>query len=174
MWEIRPVASRLQVHFKTPVNTIRIRSALGAWAPDHEPASFSHELRIRFGYRNYFFFLEELKDLRLQALLKIAGITPKALAVLKLFTLGPASVLSEGLRFEENLDPRTKSREHETKDDVTRDDSQRHFLAQHSVAMLEQCCKHLKQCRNNVAMLCCAYITLRTVLPPLESFIRRN
>ena len=40
--------------------------------------------------------------------------------------------------------------------DVTRDDSQRRFLAQHSVAMLEQYCKHSKQCRNNVATLCCA------------------
>ena len=34
--------------------------------------------------------------------------------------------------------------------------SQRRFLAQHIVAMLEQCCKHLKQCRNNVATLCYA------------------
>ena len=42
------------------------------------------------------------------------------------------------------------------KGDVTWDDSQRLFLAQHSVAMLEQCCNHSKQCRNNVAMLCCA------------------
>ena len=32
------------------------------------------------------------------------------------------------------------------KGDVTRDDLQRRFLAQHSVAMLEQCC-------NNVATL---------------------
>ena len=40
--------------------------------------------------------------------------------------------------------------------DVTQDDSQRRFLAQHCVAMLEQCCNHLKQCRNNVATLCCA------------------
>ena len=40
--------------------------------------------------------------------------------------------------------------------DVTRDNSQRRFLAQHSVAMLEQCCNHSKQCRNNVATLCCA------------------
>ena len=39
---------------------------------------------------------------------------------------------------------------------VTRDDSQRRFLAQHSVAMLGQCCNHSKQCRNNVATLCCA------------------
>ena len=39
---------------------------------------------------------------------------------------------------------------------VTRDDSQRRFLAQHSVAMLEQCCNYSKQCRNNVATLCCA------------------
>ena len=39
---------------------------------------------------------------------------------------------------------------------VTRDDSPRRFLAQHSVAMLEQCCNHLKQCRNNVATLCWA------------------
>ena len=38
--------------------------------------------------------------------------------------------------------------------DFTRDDSQRRFLAQHSVAMLEECCNHSKQCRNNVAPLC--------------------
>ena len=37
------------------------------------------------------------------------------------------------------------------KGDVTEDDSQRRFLAQHSAAMLEQCCNHSKQCRNNVA-----------------------
>ena len=36
-----------------------------------------------------------------------------------------------------------------------REDSQRRFLAQHSAAMLEQCCNHSKQCRNNVARLCC-------------------
>ena len=42
------------------------------------------------------------------------------------------------------------------KDDVTRDDSQRPFLAQHSVAKLEQRCNYSKQCRNNVATLCCA------------------
>ena len=41
-------------------------------------------------------------------------------------------------------------------DDVTRYDSQRRFLAQHSVAMLEQCCKYSKQCQNNVATLCYA------------------
>ena len=35
------------------------------------------------------------------------------------------------------------------KGDVARDDSQRRFLAQHSVAMLEQC-GHSKQCRNVV------------------------
>ena len=33
---------------------------------------------------------------------------------------------------------------------VTRDDSQRRFLAQHSAAMLEQCCNHSKQCSNAV------------------------
>ena len=37
------------------------------------------------------------------------------------------------------------------KSDVTRDDSQRQFLAQDSVAMLEQRCNHSKQYRNNVA-----------------------
>ena len=42
------------------------------------------------------------------------------------------------------------------KGDVTRDESQRRFLAQHSLAMLEQCCNHSKQCRNNAAMLCYA------------------
>ena len=42
------------------------------------------------------------------------------------------------------------------KGDVTPDDSTERFLAQHIVAMLEQCCKHSKQCRNNIAKLCCA------------------
>ena len=36
--------------------------------------------------------------------------------------------------------------------DVTRDDSQRQFLAQHSVAMLEQCCNYSK----NVGERCVA------------------
>ena len=35
-------------------------------------------------------------------------------------------------------------------------DSQRRLFAQHSVAMLEQCCNHSKQCRNHVATLCSA------------------
>jgi len=39
---------------------------------------------------------------------------------------------------------------------VTRDDLQRRFSAQHSVTMLEQCCDHSKQRRNNVTTLCCA------------------
>ena len=43
-----------------------------------------------------------------------------------------------------------------TKGDITRDDSQRRFLAQRSVAMLELCCNYSKQCRNNIATLCCA------------------
>ena len=42
------------------------------------------------------------------------------------------------------------------KGDDTPEDSQRRFLAQHSVAKLKQCCNHSKQCRNNVATLCCA------------------
>ena len=37
-----------------------------------------------------------------------------------------------------------------SKGDVTKDNSQQRFLAQHSVAMLEQCCNHSKQCQNNV------------------------
>ena len=37
--------------------------------------------------------------------------------------------------------------------DVTRDDLQRRFSAQHSVAMLEQCWNYSKQCRINVATL---------------------
>ena len=40
-----------------------------------------------------------------------------------------------------------------SKGDVTRDDSQRRFLAQHGAAMLEQCCNDSKQCRNNVATM---------------------
>ena len=31
-----------------------------------------------------------------------------------------------------------------------------HGTIRNSVAMLEQCCKHSKQCLNNVATLCCA------------------
>ena len=37
-----------------------------------------------------------------------------------------------------------------TKGYVTRDDSQRRFLAPHGVEMLEQCCNHSKQCCNTV------------------------
>ena len=36
-----------------------------------------------------------------------------------------------------------------------RNDLQRRFLAEHSVAMLEQCCSYSKQCCNNVVTLCC-------------------
>ena len=43
---------------------------------------------------------------------------------------------------------------HGTKGDVN--DSQRRFLAQHGVAMLEQYCNYSKQCCNNVAKLCFA------------------
>ena len=43
-----------------------------------------------------------------------------------------------------------------TKGDVTRDDSRRRLFAQHSVALLEQCCNHSKQRCNNVATQCCA------------------
>ena len=42
------------------------------------------------------------------------------------------------------------------KGDVTRDDSQRRFLAQNSTAMLEQCRSCSRQRRNNLVMLCCA------------------
>ena len=42
------------------------------------------------------------------------------------------------------------------KGDVTREDLQRRCLAQHILAMLEKCCNYSKQCRNNVATLCCA------------------
>ena len=42
------------------------------------------------------------------------------------------------------------------KADITPDDSQRRFLAKHSVAMLEQRCNYSKQCRNNIATMCCA------------------
>ena len=41
------------------------------------------------------------------------------------------------------------------KGNVTRDDLQRRFLAQHIVVTLEQCCKHSKQCRNQIATLGC-------------------
>ena len=39
------------------------------------------------------------------------------------------------------------------KGDATQDYLQQRFLVQHSVAMLEQCCNHSKQCCNNVAVL---------------------
>ena len=41
------------------------------------------------------------------------------------------------------------------KGDVTGDDSQWRFFAQRGIGMLEQCCNHLNQCRNNVATLYC-------------------
>ena len=51
---------------------------------------------------------------------------------------------------------RTAKNNNTSKGDVTRDDSQRQFLEQHSYAMLEQCCNYSKQCRNNVTTLSCA------------------
>ena len=50
------------------------------------------------------------------------------------------------------MTPPARAAVKETKGDVT----QRPFLAQHTVAMLEQCCNYSKQCRNTVATLCCA------------------
>ena len=43
-----------------------------------------------------------------------------------------------------------------SKGDVTWDDTQQQFLEHHSLATLEhqQCCNYLKQCCNNVVMLC--------------------
>ena len=43
-----------------------------------------------------------------------------------------------------------------SREKIKNDDSQQRVLAQHSVAMLEQCCNHSKQCGNNVATLCCS------------------
>ena len=40
-----------------------------------------------------------------------------------------------------------------SKGDLTGDDSQGRFLAQPSVAMLEQCCNRSKQCHNNANRL---------------------
>ena len=54
------------------------------------------------------------------------------------------------------MTPPARAAAKETKGDVTRDDSQRRLLAQHTVATLEQCCNYSKQCRNTVATLCCA------------------
>ena len=54
--------------------------------------------------------------------------------------------------------------------------SQRRLLAQHSVAILEQCCNHLKQCRNDVATLCCAKnrrCESSRVTSPLSTWVKR-
>ena len=59
-------------------------------------------------------------------------------------TRAPSATLKEELRYRK------------CQDDVTRGDSQRQFLAQRSVGMLEQYCNYSKQCRSNVAALHCA------------------
>ena len=41
------------------------------------------------------------------------------------------------------------------------------FLAQHSVAMLEQCCNYSKQCRNNVASMLQLSVALKIVVADL-------
>ena len=64
-----------------------------------------------------------------------------------------------------------------SKGDITWDDSQRRFLAQHSIAMLEQCWKNSKQRRNNVATLCCAKnrrCESSRVTSPLREFAQSN
>ena len=51
--------------------------------------------------------------------------------------------------------------------DVAWDNSQWRFLVQYSIAKLEQCCKHSKQCHNNVASLChceLSHVTLPLVI----------
>ena len=67
------------------------------------------------------------------------------------------------------------------KGDVTRDSSQRRFLAQQSVAMLKQCCNRSKQYRNNVTTLHCAKnrrcvvlcnITLKSLTSPFKGLFR--
>ena len=45
-----------------------------------------------------------------------------------------------------------------------RDDSQERFLAQHSVALLEQCWNHSKQCPNSVATMCCSKKSLLQII----------
>ena len=55
---------------------------------------------------------------------------------------------------------RERLKNNRLKGDVTRDDSQRRFFAQHSVAMLEQCCNYSTQCRNNFATLCALKIVV--------------
>ena len=50
-------------------------------------------------------------------------------------------------------------------------------MAQHSVAMLEQCCNYSKQCHNNVATLCCAKNRRREssrVKSPLDLYTIRD
>ena len=42
------------------------------------------------------------------------------------------------------------------KGDVRQEDLQQQILAQHYIAMLEQCCNCSKQRRNNVVNMCCA------------------
>ena len=49
-----------------------------------------------------------------------------------------------------------------------RNDLQRRFLAEHSVAMLEQCCSYSKQCCNNVVTLCCAKSSRSRVTSPSD------
>ena len=59
----------------------------------------------------------------------------------------------------------------QSKSDVTRDDSQRGFLAQHRFVMRERCCNHSEQCHNNVATLRCESSSCK---PPLEFHSRKK
>ena len=63
-------------------------------------------------------------------------------------------IITNPARFHSN--PSHEALGKDDKGDVTRDDSQRRFLAQHRIKMLEQCCSLSKRCRNNVVTLCCA------------------
>ena len=57
--------------------------------------------------------------------------------------------------------------------DVTRDDSQRRFLAQNIVAMLEQCCNNVVTIRNNVAAMLqrCVALKIKSSLQIVPSNI---
>ena len=74
------------------------------------------------------------------------------------FSQGKSEVLDNHSLFKQNMEPCN------AKGDVTRDNSQRRFLLQHSVAtLLRHCFEYLQHC-SNIATLCCAKIIIANLL----------
>ena len=88
------------------------------------------------------------------------------------FSSRTISVASQQERLTSRAITSERSASRSTKGDVTRDDSQRRFLVQHGVAMLEQCWNNVVTIRNNVGTMLRRFVELKSVRGYTVCFIQ--